>query len=246
MALLNKKLLTEFSETFLGYGNIKAPVWFIGMEPGAPDSEELVKKFFDVWVKRGSPAIDDVRESHLQLDKSHYSELFLGKIKYQKTWGGLIKVLFALKGKKDFSVENVKKYQSEKLGRKSSDHCLIELLPLPSPNNTAGKWEKFYSNFINTREEYEAKYLPVRVLKIKRLIKSYKPKLIIFYGFKYQSNFEQISGVGFKQTRIAKGKKLFYKEADNILYMLIPQPSQGVTNEYLSKVGEIAKQKLIK
>jgi len=244
MATINEKLLIEFSDKFLGYGNINAPIWFIGMEPSAPNSTELVKKFFDVWVKRGSPDIDDVRDSHLQIDKNHYSELFLGKIKYQKTWGGLIKILFALNGKKDFTTDDVKQYQSDKLGRLNSDHCLLELLPLPSPNNTAGKLEKLYSNFINTRKEYEKKYLPSRVLKIKSLIKFKKPKLILFYGFKYLSNFEQISGVRFELTRIAKDKKLFYKKADNILYMLIPQPSQGVTNEYLSKVGEIAKQKI--
>jgi hypothetical protein len=244
LTTLNKELLTKFSNTFLGYGNCKASIWFIGMEPGAPECIELVKKFFDVWVKRGSPAFDDVRESHLQIGEKHYSELFLEKIKYQRTWDGLIKFLFPLDGEKDFTADKVKKYQSEKLGRKDSNHCVIELLPLPTPNNTRASWERFYSNFINSRKEYEKEYLPKRILMIKSQIKSNKPKLILFYGFKYRCNFEQICGVNFELKQFAKGKKLFYKEIDKTLYMLIPHPSRGVANKYLWKVAEFAKQKI--
>ena len=155
MSTINEKLLTDFSDKFLGYGNIKAPVWFIGMEPGSPDDIVLLENFFKVWLDRKKPAVDDVKKSHLQIGKQHYTKFFEDPVKYESTWGGLIKILFASQGKKDFNKEEVKIYQKEKLGRLDSDHCLLELFALPAKNNKSPYYDKYYKKHLKiTKKDF--------------------------------------------------------------------------------------------
>ena len=42
MATINEKLLIEFSDKYLGYGNIEAPLWFIWIGLGSIDDVELL------------------------------------------------------------------------------------------------------------------------------------------------------------------------------------------------------------
>lgn len=241
MLPLNTNLLKKFSNKFLGYGNLKSKYWFIGMEPGAPRDAKLHKRFFAIWEERGGKDVDDVKDFHLAINEKHYNELFEGKIKYQKTWGVLIKLIFNFNGEIFFTLEDVKKYQREKLGRLKSDHCLLELLPLPSPSNKDSDWKQLYSNFFRTRKDYEKEYLPKRVNKINSLIKKNQPEFVIFYGIKYRKQFEKIAGQIEFEEIIIKKNKLFFNKYKGTLFLLIPQPSQGVSDEYLRQVAFFSK-----
>jgi hypothetical protein len=56
------QLLLDFMNAFYGYGNYKAPYWFIGMEEGGGDSFEEVTKRLSVWDRRGRRELEDAAE----------------------------------------------------------------------------------------------------------------------------------------------------------------------------------------
>ncbi len=246
MALLNKKFLIQFSETFLGYGNIKAPVWFMGMEPGAPDSIELIEKFYDVWVKRGSPAIDDVRESHLQTHLRHYTKFFENPVVLQKTWRGIIRILFAYAGEKEPTIAELKNYQKEEFGRlkNGSNHCVLELFALPAYNIKSNSWDKYYrSHLAMSKKEYFDTNIKSRISKFKTLVKNNKPEVVVFYGTTYKKYWEEIAECSIDQIKTFNDKIIFYKSTSRTKYIICYHPvARGVTKKYLAMVGEFAKQ----
>lgn len=246
MQIFDNDILTKFIEKFFGYGNYKGPIWFIGMEPGAPRDKKKIKRFFDVWKDRGEPEIDDVKKSHLDIGIKHYTELFNYNPKYQRTWGGLIKILFYADGENHFSTEDIKKYQSSKLGQTNSDHCLIELLPLPSPGTKIWPYSKTGIKELKDRKVYKSTYLPLRIELIKERIKKYKPKVIVFYSLSYIKHWQNLLGKDFMLYKKIDNQKIMRAEENSILYLVIAQPSQGVSNKYLAKVGELVKQHLEK
>lgn len=242
--IIAKDFLEEFSDIFLGYGNIETPIWFIGMEPGAPREIAKVEEFFKVWVNRGKPAVDDLRDSHLQIRDKHYQDLFSLKVKYQRTWGGLIKLLFNYYGKPEYTTDEVKSFQSDKLGRFDSDHCLLELLPIPSPDNTSKSWEAFYGEYIGTRQHYEEETLKHRVSKFGNLIQEYKPSVIVFYGKKYIKAWQIITGGKFMEKATSSGKTVLYKVVEGTVFVVISHPSsRGISNNYLADAARIIKTK---
>lgn len=238
---LDKELLLEFAETFLGYGNLKSQVWFIGMEPGAPRDIIKLGKFFKGWAKRGKLPIDDVKASYLEIDDPHYRDLFKSDAKYQRTWGPLIKLLKYYNGEKEVTTESVKSFQINKLGGLHSDHCLLEILPLPSPDNTAKSWEDFYGHCFGTRKEYEKEYLKKRKTLIRNLILTHKPKLVVFYGLKYKTTFAEIVDNDFNSRLSSESKVIRYTENGFTKYLLIRQPSQGVSDKYLAEAAQFIK-----
>lgn len=242
MTVITKELLWDFSNKFLGYGNIKAPIWFIGMEPGSPDNKKLLKKFFTVWAERNKPAVDDVKASHLQIGHSHYTRFFENPVIYERTWGGLIKILFTIDGNDEFNIEDVKNYQKDKFGRLNSNHCILELFALPAKNIKTQYWDNHYRKHFNiTKAEFFKKQLKKRISIIKELIIKNKSKTIIFYGSTYKKFWEEIAGCKINQTKIFNEEKIFYKSFNKTKYIVCHHPvAYGVTNEYLAEVGKLA------
>ena len=243
--VINKELLWDFSNKFLGYGNIKAPIWFIGMEPGSPDNKKLLEKFFNVWADRNKPAIDDVKASHLQIGHSHYTRFFEKPVIYERTWGGLIKILFAIDGNNEFTIEDVKKYQRDKFGQLNSNHCILELFALPAKNIKAQYWDKHYRKHFNiTKAEFFNKQLKNRISILKNLIIKNKPKSIIFYGTSYKNYWEEVAECKIDKVNIIDKKEIFYKAFNKTKYIVCYHPvAHGITNEYLAGVGKLATKK---
>ncbi|OGU61835.1 MAG: hypothetical protein A2315_13080 [Ignavibacteria bacterium RIFOXYB2_FULL_35_12] len=246
MQPFNKNILINFIEKFYGYGNYKSPIWFVGMEPGAPKERKKIKKFFDVWKDRGELETDNVRESHLEIGIKHYTELFSDNPKYQRTWGSLIKILFYANGKSNFTIDDIKDYQKDKLGQKNSDHCLIELLPLPSYSTTTWQYSNTGIKELKDRDTYESYYIPRRIIGLRNRIKTHVPRVVIFYSLKYKMHWERLVDKGFILYDEIDNRKIWYAELGKTLYLIIAQPSQGVSNKYLYEVSELVKKHLNK
>ncbi len=152
---------------FIGYGNLDAPVWFIGMEERGHGEERLMRR---LKFKR----VEDLARAHriLGIAKHHYPPF-----KLQPTWRTMCKVMLRLV---DISPteENLKTYQASFLGRSGSATLLTELLPIPTPSHR--KWE--YASLFRDRETYEADVRPVRIKMLRRLIEKHQPALVICYG----------------------------------------------------------------
>ncbi len=54
--------LEEFMMHFAGYGNLAAPIWFIGMEEGGGADVAELQRRVDAWRTRGSRTLEDLAE----------------------------------------------------------------------------------------------------------------------------------------------------------------------------------------
>lgn len=247
MSMLDESILIKFVDKFYGYGNFNSQIWFIGMEPGAPEEIEWIKKFFDVWKNRGEPSIDNVKESHLETGIRHYTKWFEGNCPIEKTWGGLIKILLTIEGNDNIAKNEIQSYQNEKLGNEKSNHCLIELLPLPSPPSKNNKWpyEDIEVKEIADRKSYTEKYIYSRSTQIKELINAYNPEIIIFYSLTYKKFWEKIAGQEFSLCYGTFQKKVWCVEEKNTLYLIIAHPaSWGKFGNYFVDVGKFIRKHL--
>ena len=88
----------------------------------------------DILSKSPSNLLD-LREYHVNHPSNEERSWFQGDGKPQKTWQWYCKLLVGLNNNGVWENENLLKYQVEKLGRRSSDHSLLEFFPLPRPKN---------------------------------------------------------------------------------------------------------------
>lgn len=233
MGKINENLLKEFMTNFFGYGNLKGEYWFVGMEEGGCASEERINSKIEKWGAYDKPTL---------LDKGSWEN------KYQRTWGGLIKILLNFENENEPTLEEVKKFQTEKLGRSNSNNCIVEVFPLPSPNLK----EFSYSNWTNisylqSREEYKRQLQKPRTEKLRELILENKPKFVIFYSSSptYLEYWYKISGAQSEDFEILTHKNLNAKfhKSDDIIYVIIHHPTyKGISNSYLKAVGKKMKE----
>src|SRR6266496_6574065 len=135
--LFDTQILTEYIETFYGYGTYAAPFWFIGMEEGGDKTPEANAARLDSWFLRGRLEIADLYKYHHDITAPRF---FTAHPPVQSTWGKLIRILLAAKGRQPIVADDLRFYQRDYLGRSTGDTCLLELLPLPSPSTGQGMY----------------------------------------------------------------------------------------------------------
>jgi hypothetical protein len=229
-------LLQLYLETFYGYGDYQGRYWFVGMEEGGGDSSEDLNRRITAWDVRGKNELEDLAGYHLQLGVTKYLR---ERPCSQKTWNKLIRILLSINGDTP-TLEAVKTYQKTQLGRWGASHCLLELLPLPSPS--IKKWlHKQYPTltFLKTRETYREHLAALRALHIKARIEEYKPSAVVFYGFDkwYCLWWKQIAGVEFSTTTI--GTNVYHTGSnDQTLFVIVTHPvTWGITKDYFHQIG---------
>ena len=246
--MITKEMIDNRIENFLGYGNLNSEIWFIGMEEGFNgDEQDLGNRFSSTKDKsiidlQGMPCVKD----HLKW--------FQPDSPIQKTWRKLILILLVLRSENNIDDKKIKQFQIEKLGRKESNHCILELMPLPCGSTKPTDWKKIYTKFgdklgidyLKSRQYYLDKVRPNRIEKFKGLVKGlvdkHSPKTIICYGLTYLKEWEEIIGPGRKEKEIEIGKrKLYFYKNDKTNFFVIPHPcAWGLTNnDWLGIASEI-------
>lgn len=218
--MLDDALLQAYMDHFYGYGDYAAPYWFVGMEEGG-DSERMAE-VLPIWHDAGRPELFSMAG-------------WLPKI--QRTWGGLIRVLFAAQGITPDRAA-ILDYQQNRLAHDGNETCLLELMPLPSPST--GHW--FYKDLstrpaLQSRQQYLTDVAPRRVEGLRVRIAAHRPPLVVFYSKTYWWYWHQVAGVPFAPDP-ATGVAL----ADNgaTLFVIMPHPtSHGITSAYLAEVGRM-------
>lgn len=259
--MLNDQLLEEFMHSFYGYGNLKSKIWFIGMEEGGGNDIEEVAARLKCWENLGKPTLMDVAEFHNKLAEAHnpsISKYFSDKnIRYQRTWGGLIKMIYSSQNNLNANTEDRKNYQALKFARISSAECLLELYPLPSPGlnrfNYNG-WSRI--PYLKSRKDYKDFLRNTRTEKIKSLIASYKPSVVVFYSSsqEYLNAWSDISHINFGEISAdivegTSGKKLIIKSAktDATLYIVTHHPVyRNLNSSYFERVGALIRDYITK
>lgn len=201
-----QQLVTEFMNKFYGYGNPEGNYWFVGMEEGCgPDWDMHVAPRFTTWQKRGSKSIEDARDYHFALGIREFWEPTAGRpIKVQNTWRGLMKALLSAKGE-HISRESIAHLQATSFGMAGSDTCLLELLPLPSPNVRRFDYrrlaDKEHFPHFESRKAYRTHMLteragatvPDRKTGIRNLILENKPRHVVLYGTSYRPEWTSLA-----------------------------------------------------
>lgn len=229
--IINDEFLHHFITTFYGSGNYSGKYWFVGMEEGGGNSFDQVSSRFNAWKDLGSPELVDMYDFHVLIN---YPEYFADPVKLQRTWMQQARIILSSKGLSSLT-PTVKAYQRDILGRKTSETCLLELLPLPSPSTTVWNYDR-WSNlpFLKNRSNYRDYCIPWRCEHIKSRINTYQPKLVVFLGLSYSQYWEAIAAPNiFENMGDFKAAK-----SQTALFIIAKHPStKGITNSYFESIG---------
>ncbi len=179
--------LEEWMGTRLGYGNVAAKGWFVGMEEACHCADELPDRL-------AGGAIEDLQENLLRL--GCYPDLLEDEPNLQPTWRPLIRAwLVATTGRSPTTAE-IRHYQRHQLGRLEADHLLTELLPLPSPG--IKRW--LYRHLGLERDAYTNTWVPKRIAFLDEQWRTAptRPRVALAYGRTYWDHYRTIFGLGTK------------------------------------------------
>lgn len=202
---LNDELLLEFGGRFLGYGNPSADYWFVGMEEGGGNSMEEIAARFAAWERRGKRDFDDMKAFCRDTRHAALTPWGSANAPYQKTWCGLIKTQGERENKPEW-VSNTLAYQRTKWLTENGETCLLNLLPLPSPNVSTWNYDEWSDlSILRTRSSYFAAVLDGRINIIREAIQKHRPKRVIFVGVSNAAHWsrirEGIEGIEFDTVR---------------------------------------------
>lgn len=229
-------LITDFAQTFYGYGNYSGPYWFVGMEEAGGDSFEEVERRLVAWSGRGQRELEDVASFHKAIG---HDELFQEHPPLQRTWSKLMRIILSAE-RDEVDREKLREYQRDSLGRLEGQSCLIELFPLPSPSTAHWMYAEHSTlHHLASRKAYHEHYVKPRIEHIRESIKWHKPKAVIFYSTTFHDLwrcivepsyiFEERNGV-----LIAQGV--------GTTFFIIKHPvTRGITNAYFHNVGQMIK-----
>lgn len=232
--MLNDELLEDFMRRFYGYGTFHAPIWFVGMEEGGGTNLEEISQRLAAWDTLGRNTLADVVAFHGLCE----IERFWNKpVMLQPTWASLIRVLLGSKGLSP-TTEDVKSFQRQTLGRSSSGTCLLELMPLPSPNTATWNYSSFSSlPNLQSRKNYLDYYSPLRIQRLRALAAEYQPSAIVFYGLGYLPHWERVAGTA---LRLSELDDVYIGHQGSSTFVAMKHPAaRSVTNSYFQSIGQL-------
>lgn len=232
--------LQDRIKNFIGYGNLNSKIWFVGIEEHCGDNiEELENRIRTTSnlkvldIVRDMPGIDE----HLAY--------FRNGARIQKTWRGIIKLIFAFEGRGVYNNNDIRNFQINELGRLNSRHALLEFLPLPNPGTNQWMYNRYGIDYLRDREGYEQKIYNDRVSLFKDIIGKEKPEIVIFYSMTYHNYWEQIMGDRgtediLKYERERKNR-VFKHVLNGTKYFVIPHMTR-LSNEEINEIGNMISQ----
>jgi hypothetical protein len=211
-----KHLIKERIKNFWGYGNLDGDTWFVGMEEGYSEENESLE---DRFTATAGAQVFDVYES-LKIDPGHVFWFEEGA-PTQATYRRIIYIHLYLKNGVEPTIEDIRTFQIQELGRSKSNHALLELMPLPSKSIREKDWlyAKFGVEGLSSRKEYLKTYKHERVKGLRDLIKKHKPKVVLFYSLSYFNEWQSVVGEPLDEII---PRKLYTKKNDNTLYAVVP------------------------
>lgn len=228
-------MLERFTTTFFGYGSWAAPIWIVGMEEGGGGTVAEVTRRLAVWEQRGQRDLEDLAQYHHAIGVTKHLN---ADARIQPTWAKMIHLLFGARGL-PFDTELVRSFQARDLGRNNGDTCILELLPLPSPNVRTWLYAPWNVPYLRDRDSYRLHLIPQRVERIRARVSTCRPRAVVFLGTSYLKHWQTIAGMPLKvqeQVALAEGDTLF---------IAVRHPAaRGVTNAYFRGVGELIARRL--
>lgn len=215
---------------FQGYGNLKGPVWFLGIEEKLPGKRNRNRE------------LRDRLQFGASMDLAHAQSLLDSDIPKAKTqtWNWMSKFALALlhPGYHWEDRETTRFYKTEHLGRSNGQTFLTELFPLPAKNRKENPYPERY----RTRKDYELAVRPARIRWLADAIKRNRPRHVIIYGAqkKYDPLITELGAQPVKKTRWAK---LFLYENHKVTTQLLMFSffNKGISHNRLARVLRLFK-----
>ena len=234
--ILDSKELSSYIESFFGYGNLYAPVWFVGMEEGGGGSADEIGRRLDAWRDRGRPVLDDLAEFHNAFGEGR---LFHEGAPIQRTWKELIRVALMIDG---HTVDNasIRSYQINGFGQAHGPVALLELLPLPKPSTSSWPYAHWTCPqalpHLQKQRLYKKHVMQDRIDAIRRLANRHQPRAIVFYGKSYLRHWESIASHQFERSSYPMTIR-----SGTTTYMLLPHPTArgGSQTPHYTRTGSI-------
>jgi len=232
MSTLNPDLIKSYMHSFYGYGNWKSNFWFVGIEEGGGGEIGNVTRRLDSWNQYKVDLLDNqIHHSNIKLD------CFFVKGQLQNTWRKLILTKLSFENKAT-DRECIRDVQKNDWGHLNSKNLLIELFPLPSPNNTKWFYDKWTGlDVLRYRESYYDYITEERVNYIKNKISEYHPSVILFYGKKMGDNWDKIIGTKASEEILVGKSKIKFIRINNTCYFQSPHPASVYSNKFWIELG---------
>ncbi len=177
-SLTNAEL--EHLLNFIGYGDLDACAWFLGMEEAGGGEANILTR---LKFRR----VEDCVEAHALLGMTkHHS----GKKVIQPTWRGMCYIMLRLEGVQP-STENIRDYQANHLGRLHNSSLLCELMPIPKPSVASWGYEELIPQF-TSRDEYYHAIKPRRIEFLRQVLQEHRPRIVIGYGKNYWPDYKEL------------------------------------------------------
>jgi len=163
----------RMGQRWLGLGNLAAPVWFIGLEPGGTERPEWP----EVWESRyGAGEVIDGRG---EVGDPDHARWFGPNASLQNTWGPLISTRLSYAGK-PADADSCLAYQKSVFVEGNGGEAVLEL-------------SAYAAKGLHVEVPRE-KYISIRVKRITELLEERKPEIVVCYGLTRRRDFETICG----------------------------------------------------
>lgn len=222
-------------ETFYGFGNYAGKYWLVGMEEAGGRTVEAIQARLTQWHQNGRAELEDLP---IHAHQQGWGEKYFGaRPQWQRTWGKLIRLILAAEGIETVNKAVIMQFQQQTLGRQGSNHCLIELFPLPAPST--GHWlygQHSQLPFLESRKAYRQQMAPARIAHMRQRWQQHRPKAVIFYGWSYRQWWQELVELPFIER---ENPKSLTAVQDGTQFWVIDHPvARGVTNHYFEQVGK--------
>ena len=218
--MLDDAILNSYCQTFAGYGQWLAPVWFVGIEEAGGKTESEIRQRLDVWVSRGSRELEDATAFYPESGNSRWHG---SDATAQPTWKQLIRMLLLAQGKAT-TPNAILDYQRNLLGKFGGETCLVELFPLPAPSLQDwlyAPWSRL--PWLESRIAYEKEVLSGRINLLRQRIDRFQPSVVVFYGDGQLRHWQRIIGAGTYRRPIPG--KLIGHQRDGLQFFVTKHPA---------------------
>lgn len=230
----DQDLLLAFMHGFYGYGSYAGAYWLVGMEEGGGSSFAEITRRLSLWNQMGRRELLDVAAFHIKLGLPEY---FTNPVKLQGTWNKLSRLVLSAGGQ-EVSLEAVRQYQKDHVGRNSGDTCLVELLPLPSPSSATWLYAQHTDlPILKSREAYRTHTIPWRIDHLRKRVDQHRPRAVVFYGMVYHQWWQEIADPTYEPYD--PDGFLVAQNADTLFVISNHPAAKGVTNEYFHQIGRV-------
>ena len=166
--------------SFQGYGNLRGPFWFIGMEEYGDESIQ------QLLVRTRFREIEDLARAH---DPDMLNWPITASSRLVPTWDIMSQIVLNLSGQASWFDRKIRRaYQTQKLGRHGGETFLAELLPIPKRH--VANWPHWMP--FASREEYEKQLLPRRIKMLRETFRRSSPAYVFCYGKGYWHHYKGI------------------------------------------------------